>query len=115
VRREVLGNEHVERSVAQATDLTHAFQSFITRYAWGSVWARPGLDRRTRRCITLAATAALGRWEEFRLHLRAGLAHELEACDVKEILLQVAVYAGIPAANTGFHIAQEELEKLKAQ
>jgi 3-oxoadipate enol-lactonase/4-carboxymuconolactone decarboxylase len=114
VRRQVLGEEHVERSVAQATDLTHAFQSFITRYAWGSVWARPGLDRRTRRFITLAAMAALGRWEEFRLHLRAGLAHELEACDVKEILLQVAVYAGIPAANTGFHIAHEELEKLKA-
>jgi 3-oxoadipate enol-lactonase / 4-carboxymuconolactone decarboxylase len=112
VRREVLGDDYVERSIANATTLTHDFQSLITRYAWGSVWARPGLDRRTRRFVTLAAMAALGRWEEFRLHLRAGLAHGLEPCDVRELLLQVAVYAGAPAANTGFRIAGEELEKL---
>jgi 3-oxoadipate enol-lactonase/4-carboxymuconolactone decarboxylase len=115
VRREVLGDEHVERSIANATDLTHDFQSLITRFAWGSVWARPGLDRRTRRLVTLATMAALGRWEEFRLHLRAGVAHGLEPSDIKELLLQVAVYAGLPAANTGFHIASEELQKLKGR
>lgn len=111
VRREVLGDQHVERSIAQATDLTHDFQSLLTRYAWGSVWARPGLDRRTRRLLTLGIMAALGRWEEFRLHLRAGLEHGLEPCDVRELLLQAAIYAGVPAANTGFHIAQEEMKK----
>lgn len=111
VRREILGDQHVERSIAQATDLTHDFQSLLTRYAWGSVWARPGLDRRTRRLLTLGIMAALGRWEEFRLHLRAGLEHGLEPCDVRELLLQAAIYAGVPAANTGFHIAQEEMKK----
>lgn len=111
VRREVLGDAHVERSIAQATDLTHDFQSLLTRYAWGSVWARPGLDRRTRRLLTLGIMSALGRWEEFRLHLRSGLDHGLEPCDVREMLLQAAIYAGAPAANTGFHIAQEEMKR----
>jgi len=111
VRRQMLGAEHVDRSMANATDLTHDFQELITRYAWGSVWTRPGLDHRTRRLLVLAVTAALGRWEEFRLHLRAGLEHGLESCDVKETLLQVAVYAGVPAANTAFQIAKEELER----
>jgi 3-oxoadipate enol-lactonase/4-carboxymuconolactone decarboxylase len=111
VRRQVLGAEHVERSLANATDFTRDFQELITRYAWGSVWTRPGLDHRTRRLLVLAVTAALGRWEEFRLHLRAALAHGLEACDVKETLLQVAVYAGVPVANTAFQIAKEEMER----
>lgn len=111
VRRQVLGAEHVDRSMANATDLTRDFQELITRYAWGTVWTRPGLDHRTRRLLVLAMTAALGRWEEFRLHLRAALAHSLEACDVKETLLQVAVYAGVPAANTAFQIAREEMER----
>jgi 3-oxoadipate enol-lactonase/4-carboxymuconolactone decarboxylase len=111
VRRQVLGAEHVERSLANATDFTRDFQELITRYAWGSVWTRPGLDHRPRRLLVLAVTAALGRWEEFRLHLRAALAHGLEACDVKETLLQVAVYAGVPAANTAFQIAKEEMER----
>lgn len=112
VRREVLGDEYVERAIANATSLTHDFQSLITRYAWGGVWARPGFDRRTRRLVTLAAMAALGRWDEFRIHLGAALAHGVEACDIKELLLQVAIYAGAPAANTGFRIANEELAKL---
>jgi len=113
VRREVLGPEHVERSISGATDLTHDFQALITRYAWGTVWSRPGLDRRTRRLLVLAILSAMGRWEEFRLHLRAAVMHGMEPCDLKETLLQVAVYAGLPAANTGFHIASEELDKLK--
>jgi 3-oxoadipate enol-lactonase/4-carboxymuconolactone decarboxylase len=108
VRREILGDDHVERSMANATPLTRDFQDLITRYAWGSVWARPGLDHRTRRLLVLAMTASLGRWEEFRLHLRAALSHGLEQTDVQETLLQVAVYAGVPAANTAFQIAKEE-------
>jgi 3-oxoadipate enol-lactonase/4-carboxymuconolactone decarboxylase len=112
VRRHVLGDEHVDRSLKNATDFTRDFQELITRYAWGAVWTRPGLDHRTRRLLVLAVTAALGRWEEFRLHLRAGLAHDLEVCDVKETLLQVAVYAGVPAANTAFQIGKEEIDRL---
>lgn len=112
VRRQVLGDEHVDRSLKNATDFTRDFQELITRYAWGAVWTRPALDHRTRRLLVLAMTAALGRWEEFRLHLRAALAHGLESCDVKETLLQVAVYAGVPAANTAFQIAKEELDRL---
>ncbi len=108
----MLGDEHVERSLKNATDFTRDFQELITRYAWGGVWTRPGLDHRTRRLLVLAITAALGRWEEFRLHLRAALAHDLEVCDVKETLLQVAVYAGVPAANTAFQIAKEEIDRL---
>ncbi|HEX4604398.1 MAG TPA: 3-oxoadipate enol-lactonase [Candidatus Angelobacter sp.] len=113
VRRQVLGDEHVQRSMAAATDFTRDFQELITRYAWGAVWTRPGLDHRTRRLLVLAMTAALGRWEEFRLHLRAALAHGLELTDVKETLLQVAVYAGVPAANTAFQIAKEEIDRLE--
>jgi len=110
-RRSVLGDAHVDRATAAATDLTRDFQDLITRYAWGTIWTRPGLDRRTRRLLVLATTAAMGRWEEFRLHLRSGLAADLELVDLEEVLLQVAVYAGIPAANTAFHIASEELAK----
>lgn len=111
MRRDVLGDAHVNRSVDEATDFTRDFQSLITRYVWGTVWMRPGLDRRTRRLITLAAMSAMGRWEEFRLHVRNGLLRGLEPCDLKEMLLQIAVYAGVPAANTGFHIANEEMER----
>ena len=110
VRRAVLGEQHVDRALAAATDFTRDFQELITAYAWGAVWSRPGLDHRTRRLLVLAITAALSRWEEFTLHLRAGLAHGLEPCDVKETLLQTAIYGGVPAANTGFKIANEEIE-----
>ena len=109
VRRSVLGDAHVDRAVASTTPFTAAFQDLITRYAWGTIWTRPGLDPRTRRLLVLAMTAAAGRWEEFRLHVRTGLGQDLEPCDLEEVLLQVAVYAGAPAANTAFHIASEEL------
>lgn len=111
VRRAMLGDEHVDRAIANTTDFNRDFQELITRYAWGSIWTRPALDRRTRRLLVLATMAATGRWEEFAMHVRAGLAHELEPCDLKEVLLQTAIYAGVPAANTGFHVASEEMEK----
>ncbi len=108
-RRSVLGDDYVEAAKSKSTAFTRDFQELITRYAWGSVWTRPALDHRTRRLLVLATTASLGRWEEFRVHLRVGLAHGLEPCDIQEALLQTAIYAGVPAANTAFHIAQEEL------
>jgi 3-oxoadipate enol-lactonase / 4-carboxymuconolactone decarboxylase len=111
VRRAVLGDAHVDRATAATTDFTREFQDLITRYAWGAIWTRPGLDRPTRRLLVIAMTAAMGRWEEFRLHVRTGLAGDLDAADLKEVLLQVAVYAGVPAANTAFHIAAEELTR----
>ena len=110
-RRAILGDAYVDRALASTTDFTRAFQELVTQYAWGAVWQRPGLDDRTRRLLVLTATAALGRWEEFRMHVRASLEHELEPCDLEETLLQTAVYAGLPAANTGFHIVSEELPK----
>jgi len=109
VRRRVLGGAHVDKSIAGTTDFTREFQDLITRYAWGEIWSRPLLDDRTRRMIVLALMAAMGRWEEFRMHLNAGLTHELEDCDVKEVLLLVALYAGLPAANTAFHYAQQQV------
>jgi 3-oxoadipate enol-lactonase/4-carboxymuconolactone decarboxylase len=111
VRRAVLGDAHVDKAIAATTEFTREFQELITRYAWGTIWSRPELDRRTRRLLTLAVTASLGRWEEFALHVRSGLASELELCDLKEALLQTAVYAGVPAANTGFQIAAEQIKK----
>lgn len=112
-RRQVLGDEHVDRAISGSTDFNRDFQTLITRYAWGTIWTRPGLDHRTRRLLVLAMMPALGRWEEFRLHLRAALTHGMEPCDIKEVLLQVAIYAGVPAANTGFQIAREEMDKLR--
>ena len=106
VRRAVLGEAHVDR--ASADPASTAFQELITRYAWGTIWSRPGLDVRTRRLLVLAMTAVLGRWEEFRLHVRTGFTRELEWCEVEEVLLQSAIYAGVPVANTGFHVAAEE-------
>jgi 3-oxoadipate enol-lactonase / 4-carboxymuconolactone decarboxylase len=107
VRRAVLGAGYVDGRLAAATDLTHDYQRWITEYAWGGIWSRPGLEVDTRRLLVLAMTAALGRWEEFRLHLRAGLAAGLEWADIEEVLLQTGVYAGLPAANTAFAIASE--------
>jgi 3-oxoadipate enol-lactonase / 4-carboxymuconolactone decarboxylase len=114
VRRQVLGSAHVERSMSSANELNRDFQNLITRYAWGAVWSRPGLDQRTRTLLVMAMMPTLGRWEEFRLHLGAALARGMEPCDVKEVLLQVAIYGGVPAANTAFQIFREEVEKSSA-
>jgi 3-oxoadipate enol-lactonase/4-carboxymuconolactone decarboxylase len=111
VRRAVLGADYVARKLDSTTAFTRDFQSLITRYAWGEVWSRPGLDRLTRRLLVLATMAALARWDEFHMHLSAGLDDGLEWSDVEEVLLQAAVYAGVPIANTGFRIAQEELDR----
>jgi 4-carboxymuconolactone decarboxylase len=110
VRRAVLGDDHVDRAAAATTGFTADFQDLITRYAWGEVWARPGLDRRTRSCITLAMLAALGHEEELAMHVRAALRNGLRADEIKEVLLQVAVYAGVPAANRAFRVAQQALD-----
>ena len=113
MRRSVLGDAHVDRAAASATEFTTGFQDLIPRYAWGAVWARPLLDVRTRRLLVLATTAALGRWEEFRLHVRTGLNRDLEWCDLEELLLQTAIYAGVPAANTGFTAAADEARAIE--
>lgn len=110
VRRAVLGDAHVDRSIASQTDLNAEFQDLITRYAWGEIWTRPAFDHRTRRLLVLGITASMGRWEEFRLHVRAALDSGMSVADLKELLLQVAIYAGVPAANTGFHAVREILD-----
>ncbi len=111
MRRATLGDDYVDRAIARTDDFNREFQELITRYAWGTIWTRPELDVRTRRLLALATMAALGRWEEFAMHVRAGLQHELEPSDLKELLLQTAIYAGVPAANTAFHVTQKELDE----
>ena len=111
VRREVLGDAHVDRAIERTTEFTADFQDLITRYAWGEIWARPGLDRRTRSCITLTALVALGRDEELAMHVRAALRNGLTPDEIKEVLLQSAVYCGVPAANSAFAIAQRVLDE----
>jgi 4-carboxymuconolactone decarboxylase len=110
VRREVLGDKHVDRAEARRSPLTSDFQDYITRCAWGEVWTRPGLDRRTRSCITVAMLVALNRTEELAMHLRAALTNGVTVDELKEVLLQTAVYCGVPAANTAFRVASEVLE-----
>jgi 4-carboxymuconolactone decarboxylase len=110
VRREVLGEEHVDRATANATDLTREFQELITEYAWGTIWTRPGLDRRSRSLITLTALVARGHHEELAMHVRAALRNGLTVDEVKETLLQTAIYCGVPDANTAFRIAQRALD-----
>jgi len=114
VRREVLGDEHVDGAIERTTEFTAEFQDLITRYAWGEIWTRPGLDRRTRSCITLTALIALGRDEELAMHVRAALRNGLTPAEIKEVLLQSAVYCGVPAANSAFAIAQRVLDEAAA-
>ncbi len=109
VRRAVLGDEHVDRAIARTTDFTADFQDLITRYAWGEIWTRPGLDRRTRSCITLTALVAGGHEHELAMHVRAALRNGLTPDEIKEVLLQTAIYCGVPAANSAFAVAQEVL------
>jgi len=111
IRREVLGDEDVDRAIGRTTPLTADFQDFITRYAWGEIWARPGLDRRVRSAITLATLAALGREQELELHVRAALRNGVEPDEIAEVLLHTAVYAGVPAANAAFAVAQRVLDE----
>jgi 4-carboxymuconolactone decarboxylase len=109
-RRAVLGDAHVDRSVAAATEFTADFQDFITRVAWGDVWERPGLDRRTRSALTVALLAALGHHDELGLHVKGAIRNGLTPAEISEVLLQVAVYAGVPAANSAFRAAKAALE-----
>ena len=114
-RRKVLGDEHVDRALRTETPFNAEFQRLITRYAWDEIWNRPHFPRKTRRLLTLAMTAAQARWEEFRIHVRSGLASgDLEADDIKEVLLQSAIYCGIPVANHGFREARAEMDLLDA-
>ncbi len=113
-RREVLGNAHVDRAVANTTPLTADFQDFITRVAWGDVWQRPGLARRERSLLTLGITASLGHWDEFALHVRAAVTNGLSDADIAEVLQHAAVYAGVPAANHAFKVAAPILAELRA-
>jgi 4-carboxymuconolactone decarboxylase len=110
VRREVLGDKHVDAAVERTTDFTADFQDLITRYAWGEIWSRPGLDRRTRSCMTLIVLVALGRFDELPMHVRAALRNGLTREELKEVLLHSAIYCGVPAANTAFHVAERTLD-----
>jgi 4-carboxymuconolactone decarboxylase len=115
VRKEVLGKAHVEAALQGASSFTEDFQTFLTECAWGSVWARPGLDRKTRSMLTIAMLAALGQHEELRLHIRATPRTGVSREEVKEILLQVAVYAGVPAANSAFQQAKAAFQQMEKE
>ncbi len=114
VRRAVLGNAHVDRAEARKTGFTSEFQDLITRYAWGEIWTRPGLDRKTRSCMTLSMMIALNRPDEFRLHVRAAINNGLGRHEIKEVILQAAIYCGVPAANAAFHLAEEVFREMDA-
>jgi 4-carboxymuconolactone decarboxylase len=113
VRRQVLGDEHVDRAIAGTDAFTADFQKFITRYAWGEIWNRDGLDRRSRSMLTLAILATLRCEEELAMHVRAAVRNGLTPDEIKEILLHVAIYAGVPAANTAFAVAQRTLRDMQ--
>ena len=111
IRREVLGDEYVDAAVGRTTEFNADFQDFITRYAWGEIWARPGLDRRMRSCITLTALVALGHLDELELHVRAAIRNGLTEQEIGEVFLQSAVYCGVPAANSAFAVARRVLSE----
>lgn len=112
IRRAVLGDKHVDRAVAATTDFNRDFQDFITRNAWGEIWVRPGLPRHTRSLLTLAMMIALNRGEEFRMHLKAAFNNGVTREEIKEVLLQSAIYCGVPAANSAFHMAAEVFKEM---
>lgn len=116
VRRKILGDAWVEKALGERTPFTEEFQDMITRNVWNEIWNRPGLDHKTRRLLTVAMTASLRSWEEFRLHVRAGLEQGgFSQDELKEVLLQVAVYAGVPAANTAFHEAAKAIAEIPSK
>lgn len=110
-RREVLGDDHVDGAIGRTTPFTEDFQDLITRYAWGEIWSRPGLDRRTRSCVTLTALVAIGRFDELAMHIRAARRNGLSLEEISEVLLQTAVYCGVPAANSAFHVFQRVIDE----
>ena len=114
-RREVLGDAHVDRSLKNRTKFNEPFQDLITRYAWGEIWSRPGLPRKTRSLLTLSMLVALNRNEEFRLHLKAAIAIGVTRDEIQEVLLQSAIYCGVPAANSAFRAAEEVFEQLDSK
>jgi 4-carboxymuconolactone decarboxylase len=114
VRREVLGEAYVERSIAKRNAFNTEFQEMITRHAWGDIWTRPGLPRHTRSLLTIAMMVALNRGDEFRLHLRASAANGVTREEIKEVLLQAAVYCGVPAANSAVHMAEQVFAEMDA-
>ena len=115
VRRAVLGSTHVDRSLHKRNEFTGEFQDLITRYAWGEIWTRPGLSRQTRSCMTLCMMLALGHWDEFKLHVRAAFNNGLGRDEIKEVLLQAAIYCGVPAANHGFKLAEAVFAEMEKQ
>jgi 3-oxoadipate enol-lactonase/4-carboxymuconolactone decarboxylase len=114
VRRAVLGEAHVDRSLTRLTTFNEEFQNLITRYAWGEIWTRPGLPRHTRSLITLGLMVALNRGDEFKLHVRAAFNNGVTKDEIKEVILQCAIYAGVPAANSAFHMAEEVFAQLES-
>jgi 4-carboxymuconolactone decarboxylase len=112
-RRKVLGDAHVDRSLKGRTDFNGEWVDFITRTAWGDVWQRPGLDYKSRSIVVLSVATALGRWEEFRIHVKGAIHNGLTKDEIKEVLMQCAVYAGVPAANTAFHEAAKVFEEME--
>jgi 4-carboxymuconolactone decarboxylase len=110
-RRDVLGDDYVDRALSATTEFTAPFQEFITRYAWGEMWGREGLDRRTRSCVTLAVLATLGHEKELAAHVHGALRNGLSTAEIAEVLLHTAIYAGVPAANAAFAVAQRALEE----
>jgi len=114
VRRSVLGDAHFDRSIANRNEFNSTFQDFITRYAWGEIWTRPGLPRHTRSLLTLAMMVALNREEEFRMHVRAAFNNGVTRPEIEEVLLQSAIYCGLPAANNAFHWAQQVFSEIDA-
>ena len=112
IRRAVLGDEHVDRAEAATTDFNRDFQDYITRNAWGEIWARPGLPRHTRSLLTLAMMVALNRGDEFRMHVKAAVNNGVTRDEIKEVLLQTAIYCGLPAANSAFHMAAEVFSEM---
>jgi 4-carboxymuconolactone decarboxylase len=115
VRRKILGDEHVDRANARVTVHNREFQELIVRYGWGEIWTRPGLDYRERRMLVLGTMMALGRWEEFCMHLRAALVGQMSLADIKEVFLQQAIYCGVPISNTAYHHLEEIMNELKAK